>query len=68
MLTHQLNAKTCKIQNNKASPKFFHCKKNIFLVFKNFEILLLCLELKMGRMFTHPKGSTERQYKAGLQG
>lgn len=25
LFTHQVNDKTCKIQNNKASPKFFHC-------------------------------------------
>lgn len=41
--------------------------RKIFLVFKICEILLLCLEQKMSTMCTHPKGSTERQYKAGLR-
>lgn len=26
-VTYQENAKTCKMQNNKASPKFFHCEE-----------------------------------------
>lgn len=27
-VTYQVNDKTCKMQNNNASPKFFHCKKH----------------------------------------
>ena len=33
-VTHQANDKTCRITNNKARPKFFHCKRNTSLMIR----------------------------------
>lgn len=71
--THQVNDKTCKITNNKASPKFFHCEKKRERLGSNTDINPTDKQIKLEVIIsifwrlTHPESRTESQNKTSLK-